>query len=79
VPEVCVPGVVAIGFGVTGVGVVDVVVAGEVVAGSNEIVVDAVVVGTTEREGVGAGLKTEPSETAAEPMPPTTDGTKRVA
>jgi len=70
------PGVGVAGFAVvtTGFGAVD--VAGVVVAISGKgIVVDAITAGTTEREGSGAGLKTEPRYTAAEP---TTPGTKRV-
>lgn len=72
------PGVGVAGFAVvtTGFGVVVVVVVVVVVlVVSNGMVVDAITAGTTEREGSGAGLKTEPRYTAAEP---TTPGTKRV-
>lgn len=61
--------VVTIGFGVVEVAVVVVATSGK------GIVVDATEFGITEREESGAGLKTEPRYTAAEPTMP---GTNRV-
>ncbi len=73
------PGVVATGFGAVFFGIVEEEVVEPLeLAVPKGIVVDAVGVGTTERDGFSLGVKTEPRYTAALPIRLTTSGTKRV-